>query len=168
MIPFRINIDYDLDGLFASVRDRREVLRAAFQDGGVKWHQEYLPRHFRPSAAQRYGYRPRSDAYLKRKRRDAARGKAVEGGNTPLVYTGLLKRAVTGFAAVRGFPSRFRVTMNTPSYIPERTRTTTQPPIAQEMTRFTRTELDSMANYIASRITYHNNRVRRRRRVTIA
>lgn len=166
-VPIKINIDYDLDGLFATERDRREVVRAAWSDAGLKWHQEYLPRHFKAGAAMRYGYRARSAAYLKRKARDAKRGKAIEGGTTPLVYSGLLKRMLTTLATIRGFPSRFTVLMDAPSYVPQKQRTTTQPPVAAEATRLRADEANALANYLASRITYHNNRVRRRRRVRI-
>lgn len=173
-IPIRINIDYNIEGLFASVRDRREVLRAAYSDAGLKWHQEYLPRHFKPSAAARYGYKPRSAGYLKRKER-----KAIEGGRSPLVFSGLLRRSVTALAVIRGFPSRFRVEMEVPSYIPARQsafttvngrvvrRRAQQPPLVAEMTRLLPSEANSLATYLAQRITFHNNRVRRRRRVSI-
>lgn len=167
-VPIRLNIRYDMPGLFATVRDKREVLRAAWADAGLKWHQEYLPRHFKPGAAFRYGYRPRTNKYLARKVRDARVGKATEGGTTPLVYSGLFKRSVTGLATVRGFPSRFTVYMNAPSYVPQKSRDQKQPPLAEEVTRMVPSEATSLANYLASRITYHNNRVRRRRQVRIS
>jgi len=167
-VPIKINIDYDLPGLFATERDKREVLRAAWADAGLKWHQEYLPRHFKPGAASRYGYRPRSAAYLKRKAGDARRGRAIEGGTTPLVYSGLFKRSVTSLATIRGFPSRFTVYMDAPSYVPQKQRTTTQPPLAQEATKLVPSEANSLATFLAGRITYHNNRVRRTRRKRIS
>lgn len=166
-VPIRINVKYDMPGLFATERDKREVLRAAWADAGLKWHQEYLPRHFKPGASSRYGYRKRSEKYLARKVRDARRGKATEGGAAPLVYSGLLKRSLTSLAEIRGFPSRFTVYMTSPSYVPQKSRDDKQPPIAQEVTRLIPSEANSLANFLASRITFHNNRVRRRRQVRI-
>lgn len=166
-VPIKINIDYDLDGLFATVRDRREVLKAAWGDLGLHWHREYLPRHFAPGAASRYGFQQRTVAYLRRKLRAARQGKATEGGTTPLVFTGLLKRSLTSLATIRAYPSRFTLEMEAPSYAPMRPRDANKPPLAAEATRVRPDEARAMATYLAGRITYHNKRVRRRRRVTL-
>lgn len=178
-VPIRVMVDLDIPGLFATERDRREVLRASYEDLGGYWHRKFLPRHFRKGAQERYGYRPRQDSYLKRKRRDAARGKAIEGGTTPLVYTGLLRRMMTRSAIIRGFPTRARVEMQRPSYTPLRktpfttvrgkvvARKADQPPIIEEATRVISAEEVELANYLAERITYHNERVRARRRVRL-
>lgn len=166
-IPIKINIDYDLDGLFATVRDRREVLKAAWGDLGLHWHQQYLPRHFAPGAASRYGYQPRTAAYLRRKLRAARQGKATAGGTTPLVFTGLLKRSLMSLATIRDYPSRFTLEMEAPSYAPMRPRDASRPPLAAEATRVRADEARALANFLAGRITYHNRRVRRRRRVQL-
>lgn len=166
-VPIRINIDYDLEGLFATERDRREVLKSAWGDLGLHWHQEYLPRHFKPGAASRYGYRPRTAGYLRRKLRMARGGKAIEGGTTPLVLTGLLRRSLTTLATIKAYPSRFTVLMTSPVYAPQRPRDSTRPPLVEEATRLRADEARALSNKLASRITFHNNRVRRRRRVTI-
>ncbi len=178
-VPIRVLIDLDLPGLFASERDRREVLRAAYEDLGAFWHRKLLPRHFRKGAQDRYGYRPRSAAYLRRKKRDAARGRAIEGGTTPLVYTGLLRRLMTRSAIIRGFPTRARVEMERPSYMPIRktpfttvrgrvvARKADQPPIFEEATRVIDAEAVELANYLAERVTHHNERVRARRRARL-
>ncbi len=191
-VPIRVSIDYDLPGLFGDRTDRatgavtreptrlgREVLRAAYTDLGAYWHRKLLPRHFLAGAQSRYGYRPRSDAYLRRKRRAAAAGRAIEGGTTPLVFTGLLRRLMTRSAVIRGFPTRARVEMDRPSYMPIRktpfttvrgrvvARAADQPPIFEEATRVIDPELNELANYLAERVTYHNERLRHRRRVRI-
>ena len=166
-MPIRILIDYDIPGLFATERDRREVLRAAWADCGQEWHKNYLPRHFRRGADTRYGYRPRTAAYAKRKLRDAKHGRAIEGGTTPLVYSGQFRRTLTQSATIRGFPSRFSVEMQSPSYAPQRQRTPKQPPLVEEAFRLRAEEQEQLANYLAERITFHNERVRQRRRVRL-
>jgi hypothetical protein len=166
-VPIRINVDYNIPGLFATERDRREVLRAAWADCGTEWHKKYLPRHFRRGAEARYGYRRRTAAYLKRKVREARRGRAVEGGVIPLVFTGLLRRTLTSSATIRGYPSRFSVQMTSLTYAPQRRRTTKQPPLIEEAFRLRDDEANQLADFLAARITHHNGRVRHRRRVRL-
>lgn len=169
----RILVDYDAEGLFATERDRRQVLHAAFADAGHFWHKNYLPRHFKRGADTRYGYRPRTSAYagganrVGSKVRAATKGIAVEGGLTPLVYRGLLRRSLTQGAVIRSFPSRFSVQMVAPDYAPQRQRTPKQPPLIEEAFRMLPKEQEELANFTADRITHHNQRVRRRRRVRL-
>ncbi len=171
--PLKILVDYSAEGLFASERDRREVLKAAFLDAGHFWHQKYLPRHFKRGADTRYGYRPRTAGYagsanrVGSKVRAAIKGIAVEGGLTPLVFRGLLRRTLTQGAVIKSFPSRFSVYMLAPDYAPQRQRTPKQPPLIEEAFRMLPKEQEELANFTADRITHHNQRVRRRRRVRL-
>lgn len=167
MISIKALIDYDLPGLFGTERERREVLRTAWADCGQEWHKKYLPRHFRRGADTRYGYRKRTDKYLQRKTRDARRGRAIEQGLTPLVYSGQLRRTLTQSATIRSFPSRFKVEMTSPTYAPQRQRSDRQPPLIEEAFRLRDEEQEQLANFLADRITHHNERVRHRRRVRI-
>ena len=118
-----------------SIRKWRNVLREAHEEVGRVFLRELQPKHFQPGAAARYGYRRRSEKYLKRKRQLAQRGQAIEGGRTDLVLSGLLRRAVTQFAQVRGFPTRATVSAPLPSYVPVRRRTLKLPPMFEEATR---------------------------------
>ena len=118
-----------------TVRRWRAILREAHERVGAMFLREIQPRHFQPGAASRYGYRRRSEKYLRRKRQLAARGIAIEGGRTDLVLTGLLRRAVTQFGRVRGFPTRATVTAPLPGYVPVRRRTLKNPPLFEELTR---------------------------------
>lgn len=94
---------------FAKVRSQ------AHKAGGDYWVSRILQRHFRPGAATRYGYRPRSPEYHKRKRRDARRGLYMA---VPLVLTGETQnRATEPPVGVRGYPSRTTLRLSTPKYI---------------------------------------------------
>jgi hypothetical protein len=65
-------------------RAYKEVRDAALREAAEYWVRELLPEHFRPGAEARYRYARRTEAHLRRKRRE---GK----GTSPNVYTGRLR-----------------------------------------------------------------------------
>ena len=67
-------------------------IRAGMREATKHWQREFAPRHFEWGASGKYGYKPRSPKYYKRKQR-------VMGHRRPLVYTGeTLKWVTTRFA----------------------------------------------------------------------
>jgi len=124
-----------------TVRKWRTITRAAHEAQARRWFRLFFPLHFKPGAEQRYGYQHRSERYLRFKRngrrlrvraeqlrkgqnRDTLR-KAIEGGASPLVFTGHMRQMLKGSAEFRGFPTRGRVTMQAPVYAPSRRNTFT-------------------------------------------
>ena len=87
-------------------RDWNKVLKGALGRMGTGWHSLYMPRKFEPSAVCRYGYRPRSIGYNKRKLR-------IKGHKNPLVWSGRSKR-LTSIRKVRATSKGSRVIMNAP------------------------------------------------------
>lgn len=70
---------------------RRRVAEAHKQtlsEVGVKWYKEKLPLHFRADASRRYRYVKRTEAHMRRKKRE-------NRGEDPNVYTGQLRDKIT-------------------------------------------------------------------------
>lgn len=63
--------------------------RAALEAIGELWFQEIFPEHFKPAASQKYRYKKRTDAYLRKKRR-------MYGHDDPNTFTGRLKAKMMG------------------------------------------------------------------------
>lgn len=64
-----------------------EAAKQAFSEAAKLWHQNMLPKHFKAGAAIRYGYKPRTKRYQKRKR--------YKGSPPALVYSGRSRDALT-------------------------------------------------------------------------
>lgn len=97
-----------------------QAMRTALRDAGVYWHKRILPKHFTPAAEIEYGYQKRTAKYLKRKQR-------VKGHQRPLVWSGVLERSLSRYAAIRpvarssagkaGSSAYVRVSMKGPSWL---------------------------------------------------
>ena len=118
----------------------RPIVKEALQDMGALWHRRYLPQHFRPGAASKYGYQPRSAAYMKRK---ASRKRHQR----PLEFSGDYKREVSRKAVLSGTSKRVRVVMDVgPAWYATRTwKTRRAPDIPAETTATTPTEVKRLA-----------------------
>lgn len=136
------------------IRAWREIRKSAMRRIGLKWHQEMLPLHFEPNAANRYRYDRRSSKWIADKRKAAERGTIGTGKNLKLVdpraatdqltLTGALRDNATRNAVIKVFPTRFTVTMPGTSYTPSRPRGT-GPWLADEVTRLLKYERDELA-----------------------
>lgn len=116
VIPIKVEISGDTP--YLSVRATRRVLKGAYEVIGRKWLEDYLPLHFHPVAANRYGYTPRTSGTNKKKRRLAERGKVEDGGRLPLVWSGVLRRAMLSHShRVQAFPTRATIKLIGPSYL---------------------------------------------------
>lgn len=126
--------------------------KAGFQAAGKLWHEKFLPDHFKPGAAQRYSYRPRSRKYLEAKLKAGRSGRAVDGGRTPLVYTGLMRELLLGFPFFRAYPTRVTVRMHGPRYVSMRVFKVNQPDKGKELTIVTAGEKLEIAAKIKTTI----------------
>jgi hypothetical protein len=111
-----------------------KVMKESLQEAGGLWHRRYLPEHFRPGAAGKYGYAPRLARYVDRKSRDGPlpkyrqqrrrrksrrltaptfrRFQPRKRDPRALVYRGDLKRELTRRATLAGTSKRVRVVMD--------------------------------------------------------
>ena len=100
-----------------TVREYGELRKRTWTAVGVYWAKTFLPRHFKKNAHGRYGYAPRGQKYLERKKRMAERGKAEKGGAVDLVLSGNLEQRIKDHVLIRPYPSRLTFTMIGPKYL---------------------------------------------------
>lgn len=123
MILMRAKITYDPK---ITARLLRELAPATHRAVGLYWLGHFLPRHFTAGAAGQYGYQPR----VTQKEKETRKGYSP----LPLVKTGATKRqAIASRQGVRGFPTRTRIELYTPSYIPQHPRRRKMPHMAAEI-----------------------------------
>lgn len=98
-------------------RELHEVTRMAHYAKGQVWATELLPEHFRPSATAAFGYQQRTFKHNKHKRALAAIGKAEDGGTSPLVVSGRLRRdLLRAKHMIRAYPTRVTIDLVGPKY----------------------------------------------------
>jgi hypothetical protein len=117
-----------------SIRAWREALKAGWFAVGEYYDQVVQPRKFEPGAADRYGYQPRKERYLKSKRRRAERSWRVkDGGLLNNVYSGITRTAVKRRQIPRPFYNRVVVETPTPRYVAMRPYKSGRPNIGAEL-----------------------------------
>jgi hypothetical protein len=156
-----------------TIRAWRVVTKSANRAMAYHWHENFLPLHFGNDAARRYGgsFKKRTNKWLMRKhsitRRDVERAMPESywalpalarqkpyaqmldtmvkqaGGIEYNVHTGTLREMVQT-VIFRAFPSRFRLEMPVPSYIPSRRRDPSQPDIRAELTVMLPSEISKL------------------------
>lgn len=151
----------DKAGILAEVnnvqRAYTRIVRQVHQELGQFWFDNFAVEHFRPGADTKYRYKPRSEAYLRRK-----------GNRPPLVFRGGLAREVLANATIRGFPSRFTVTMKGKDYALQRL-TRNYPDVRSEITTIAQAEEDLMIRFaehrLAELVMAEKNKKRTRRKL---
>jgi hypothetical protein len=133
---------------FASKRAWQRGMRQAHAEQGEYWHTKILPKHFEPGAGAKYGHKPRSDKYQRRKKKLAAAGKVKYGGMVDNVATGRMETMLKGMGVFRAFPTRVTVYMTGPRYITMRPYETNQPDKAKEITALTAQEISDLENVL--------------------
>ena len=117
MIPMKIDT-YVPDPAMYSVRSVRKATKAYYQAVGNTWAGMYLPKHFESGNRERYGFAPRNEKYLQRKRRLAAIKPSVykQGGVVDLVFMGRLKRVAiaSGQRNIKAYATRCTIKMDVP------------------------------------------------------
>ncbi len=146
---FQWRIHMEIRGGGDAMRQEWPQIKAdAMSEMGEKWHSEYLPLHFSPFAATKYGYQDRSYSYRQRKRR-------VHGHDTPLVYSGTLKHDVMAWAEVRTSADETSVIMrsNVLNLVGRRQSDPSYPDIKAELTAVAPEEPDRFAQWVDQRAT---------------
>lgn len=117
-------------------RQLGEASRASNRAMAEVWVQTMLPDHFSPSAHYKYGYAPRSKRYMDRKRKLAARGVVLDGGQTDLVFTGRLRHMLTQIQPlIKSYPSRASAILFGTPYFTDRPRNPRKPNMGREVTQ---------------------------------
>jgi len=164
MLPYRIQVTIDPEPRKARGAVR-EVLRESHRAQAGDWHHRYAPGHFSRGAAAKYGYRPRSPSY-KRRKRAAAKAGTAKPGRRPLVFSGLTELRVRSAGSVKAFPTRATLQLYTPSYIRIRPRGN-RPNLAEELLRILRGEGNQLGERFAKKTERGLRRIRAPYSVTI-
>jgi len=117
-----------------SQRAGRRILKATHHAIGSRWDREFMPRHFRRGARDRYNYKQRGLGYRQKKERLARAGLIPRGGKADLVFSGLLERTMVRRHNIRAFPARVTITLPGPSYFTSKPRNPNRPNMAAELT----------------------------------
>jgi len=88
-----VRIDYD-GPLAMKRRDINRMHRGAIERVGKYWRRFFLPTHFTPRGADKYGYAPRKFTYNRRKQK-------TQRHRNPLEFFGLAKREAKARKTVR-------------------------------------------------------------------
>ncbi len=157
------------EGVDLRPRQLSKYTKAAHQEVGYRWQIDMLPRHFTPAAASIYRHQRRTAAYLRKKRRLArARPDLVrEGGQTDLVFTGLLKRLMKRRHQVRAYPSRVTIVMHGPRYLRMQPKNPRHPNKAREILTVLPSERRQLEEVAEKAFERAMQRSRRRRKKTI-
>ena len=135
-------------GLFPEVAAKN--IGPALKEGNratvFNWHEHFLPLHFETFARQKYGYRQRTRAYIRRKQ-------GTIGANRDLVKTGNLMRNAKQSIKVTGTSKGARGTMQGTQVA--NLRRGDGPDMRAEMLRTLPSEEKTLANF-------HENKVRSR------
>lgn len=150
LLQFTITTERPID---IPIRAWREISRAGMQAVGLYWDQRFKMRHFEAGAESRYGYKPRSAKYLRRKRKGMVkRGRSVypvmDGGASPIVFSGDTRGDIRPPHYPVAMPTRLDVRMPTRgAYIQMRPdpRKRDAPNLGEELTRTTTDEVAELA-----------------------
>ena len=147
-MPLPIYIEFDhRDYPKVRLKQLKEMTREAHRSMGLLWAHEMLPQHFTERARLLYNYKPRTAKYLRRKIRLAAIGRVEDGGRSPLVYSGTLRRSSTRSRyLVRAYPTRVTIPVIGPSYFTFRPRRASAPNMGAEITRVNPTEIRKLSD----------------------
>lgn len=136
------------------------ILKEALQDAGGLWHRRYLPMHFKEGSGNKYKYKPRTQKYMRYKRKKM-------GHRRPLEFTGTLRRETTRMATISGSSKRMSVTMSVGmskawyAGVKYKSRGT-MPDLAKELTTVTRAETKKLAKVIEITIARKLNAIQTR------
>jgi hypothetical protein len=142
-----------------SGRQWKEANRVGMQAVGTYYDEVIQPRYFQTGADSRYGWKPRTERYLRRKRFLASKSWRVkDGGEKSNVFSGVTRTAVLAKQYPLATPSRVRVPLPTAPYIQMRPRRPNMPAIGRELTTVTDDEAAAMAQvFVAAREAYLNS-----------
>lgn len=146
-----IGLRFDWTGIPVGKVNLARLKKLSNERAGDYWHGHLLHRHWAAGAAERYGYQRRKPKYLRAKVKAAGKGKVLAGGRIDLLYTGQMRRLLTGTKINQPLPSHIRVRMSGPRYMTMRPYKSGRPPLGEEATRVVPEELDRMGTVYAER-----------------
>jgi len=132
----------------------QKIVKPVLQELVAYWHANFLPRHFQPGAAAKYGYQKRKPATWRRKRRAAAAGNAE--AMLPLIMRGDTKRQVSRAIRISGTAKSATGRMQAPRVVTHTLRAGL-PNYAQEITTVSADEQRGLARLCRNMIIERMN-----------
>jgi len=124
-----------------TVRGWREMLKGAWQAVGQWWDRTVKPRLFDADAADKRGWKPRTERYRRAKIRRAAKDSRIkEGGQRDLILTGQTRTDVMRQQVPKAFPTRVTVQIPTREYVQMRPKAPGRPNLGEELATVTAEE----------------------------
>ncbi len=167
ILAFDLTVNPSLKELGLSGREIKRLMKEVHQEIGEYWFDRMVKDHFREGAAQRYGYKPRTNKYLKRKARDVQKGKALTTAD--LIYSGLLRSRVTQrqWMDVHAYSTRVSVVMHGPKYVSMRPKKSNHPNLGEEITATTEDQRKELAWFAAVALANRVNKLNLPEKITI-
>lgn len=134
---------------FLKKKKLKPLVKTTLKEMVERWHEKMLPRHFKPGAAAKYHYKPRTLKYRIRKTRAASRGTHPEA-HLPLVYSGELRRAVLSSVRITYSAKRATGHLRGPAYMKQ--QTAKHPNIGEELKKHTRSEQKKQGKFAHRRL----------------
>ena len=142
-------------------RELKSGLKEGLQAMIEHWHSHMLPGHFERQAHAQYGYKNRSEKWIKRKLYKT--GQAVD-----LVFTGRLKRDAIRSIRISGTANKAQGVLDLPKYAYQTRRYATRqaPNKAAEIIAITEAEMTQLAVELDRRLGETLNKTRETRTLT--
>lgn len=165
-----LTVHLDAQGSYtAKAKELKPILEETHEQIGLDWHEKKLPGHFKYSAYQKYGYKPRSIRYERRKQRGYRDKYGVQhaGHRRPMVWSGESERDMTSGARINASSKLLRVTMNAPKHFFAFRKDLNQPNLAIEATTLSDPEVKEYAKFHEDYTTKQLNAVNTRESRTL-
>ena len=125
------------------IRSWREMAKAGMFAVGMAWQRWFKMLHFAPDARSRYGYKPRSAKYRRRKEKRGV------PGFLDMILSGDTRRDVGRLHVPRAVPTRVSLVMPTAPYVQMRPRYRDAPNLGEELTRVVPDEVEVLEKVFA-------------------
>jgi hypothetical protein len=141
-----VDIHCDLEWVDVLKRDLNDALRKGWEEAAIHHQEHHMPEHFEQNAYAKYGYQPRTKAYMIRKAKQMHQ-------QLPLVWSGVLKKAILESVEIRATAHGARLTWRSApwlaGYIAFRGRSGTGPDKLKELQAVTQEEIDALGRVVA-------------------
>lgn len=152
MVAKIVAITY-IGGPKAKAKGMSKAVKASLKNVTLEWVAKVLPGHFRPGAAARYGFKPRTPEYIKARKR-------VTGGDQDLVFTGNTRDTVTQGARISGSAKKFAYRATAPWYVGMTKKMPHLPNLGQEIVTTNSRERQDMAKRLSNLIPKELERIK--------
>lgn len=150
-------------------RDLPKALKFSWARAGALWHKRFLPQHFTPRGATKYGYGPRAKGYMRRKMAGyKVDGRRIAGHRNPLVWSGKSKElaSIRDIRATGARGGHARVVIHARGLNRRNPKTVSPQTMREELLTITGDELQIIVRQFSKDMVSALNRLAKRNRKT--